>query len=79
LSGGQGSYYADPEQRAEMRRKYSEHKKYLPEQLPHHPDEPEYKITDQIRKWDCHFNGDNAIEFLERTEELRKAYRFVDD
>jgi hypothetical protein len=60
-----------------VRREYSDHKNYFPEQLPHHPDKPEYNVTDQIQKWGCHFNGDNAIEFLERTEELRKAYGFV--
>jgi hypothetical protein len=70
-------YYAAREQRAEVRREYSDLKNYFPEQLRHHSDKPEYKITDQIQKWGCHFNSENAIESLERTEELRKAYGFV--
>jgi hypothetical protein len=39
---------------------------------------PEYQVVDQIRKWRCHFDGRNAFEFLERVEELREAYGFVD-
>jgi hypothetical protein len=69
-------YYSDRDQREDVRREYGKLKNYFPEQLPHHQVAPEYNVTDQIRKWGCHFDGENAVEFLERAEKLRRAYGF---
>ena len=36
------------------------------------------KIMDQMRKWNCHFDGKNLYTFLERLHELQRAYNFTD-
>ena len=36
------------------------------------------KILDQMRKWNCHFDGKNVYAFLERLQELQKTYQFSD-
>ena len=33
---------------------------------------------DQMRKWNCHFDGRGVYEFLERVRELQKAYQLTD-
>lgn len=37
---------------------------------------PTAKVIDQIRKWNCHFEGKDLYSFLERIEELRLSYGF---
>jgi len=37
------------------------------------------RVLDQMRKWNCHFDGRNLYAFLERTEELQRAYAFSDE
>lgn len=36
------------------------------------------KIADQMRKWNCHFDGKNVHAFLERVSELRVVYGLTD-
>ena len=36
------------------------------------------KILDQMRKWNCHFDGKNLYSFLERVQELQRAYLISD-
>ena len=43
--------------------------------LPPHENETAKRL-DQIRKWNCHFDGRDLQTFLERVSELRTAYRF---
>ena len=33
---------------------------------------------DQMRKWNCHFDGKGVYEFLERVQELQRAYQLTD-
>ena len=35
------------------------------------------EILDQIRKWNCHFDGKDLYTFLDRVEELRTGYGFT--
>ena len=37
------------------------------------------RVLDQMRKWNCHFDGRDLYAFLERAEELQHAYAFTDD
>ena len=37
------------------------------------------KVMDQMRKWNCHFDGKDLYTFLERVNELQRAYRFSDE
>jgi len=36
------------------------------------------RVLDQMRKWNCHFDDRDLHAFLERTEELQRAYAFSD-
>lgn len=36
-------------------------------------------VIDQIRKWNCHFEGKDVYSFLERVHELRSAYGMTPD
>ena len=36
------------------------------------------KIMDQMRKWNCHFDGKNLYAFLERLHELQRSYHLSD-
>ena len=42
------------------------------------PQPASLKTLDQMRKWGCHFDGKNVYAFLERLEELQRAYQFTD-
>ena len=37
------------------------------------------KVLDQMRKWNCHFDGRDLYTFLERIEELQRAYALSDE
>ena len=37
------------------------------------------KVLDQMRKWNCHFDGRDLYAFLERIEELQRAYALSDE
>ena len=37
------------------------------------------KMLDQMRKWNCHFDGRDLYTFLERIEELQRAYVLSDE
>ena len=37
------------------------------------------KVMDQMRKWNCHFDGRDLYSFLERVRELQRAYKFTDE
>ena len=37
----------------------------------HDPNAPYTKILDQMRRWNCHFDGKNLYGFLERLKELQ--------
>lgn len=37
------------------------------------------KVMDQMRKWNCHFDGKDLYSFLERVKELQRAYNFSDE
>lgn len=37
------------------------------------------KVLDQMRKWNCHFDGKDVYAFLERIDELRQAYDFSEE
>lgn len=37
------------------------------------------KCLDQMRKWNCHFEGKDVYSFLERIAELRQAYDFSEE
>lgn len=36
------------------------------------------RTLDQMRKWNCHFDGRGVYEFLERVKELQRAYQLTD-
>ena len=36
------------------------------------------QVLNQMRKWNCHFDGRDLYAFLERVHELQKAYQFSD-
>lgn len=37
------------------------------------------KVLEQMRKWNCHFDGKDFYAFIERIEELQQAYALTDD
>jgi len=37
------------------------------------------KCMNQIRKWECHFDGRDPLSFLERVAELQRQYRYTDE
>jgi hypothetical protein len=37
------------------------------------------KVLDQMRKWNCHFDGKDLYTFLERVDELRTSYGFSEE
>ena len=39
---------------------------------------PAAQVLDQMRKWNCHFDGRDLYAFLERIYELQRAYQFTD-
>lgn len=37
------------------------------------------KVLEQMRKWNCHFDGRDFYTFIERVEKLQQAYALTDD